>query len=157
VNDCSGGTAWAEGRASGGAGGGSAWLRVPARPAYLALIGMAVRWFGRQAALSEEKCQDLEVAVDEACSNVIRHGFAGRDDGEMTVICSPVASGLRVTILDHGKPFDPEAGLRTAEQKRSRDPVSGGLGLLLIRQLTDGVFSERDDREGNRLTLVKYK
>jgi len=135
----------------------SASLCVPAQPAYLALIGMAVRWFGGQAGLSDENCQDLEVAVDEACSNVIRHGFAGRADGEMTVICSPVDRGLRVTILDRGNPFDPEAGTRTAEQKRSQDPVSGGLGLMLIRQLTDEVSFEHDDREGNRLTLVKHK
>ncbi len=135
---------------------GCASLRVPAQPVYLALIGMTVRWFGVQAGLSDEKCRDLDVAVDEACSNVIRHGFAGRADGEMTVVCSPVEKGLQVTILDRGKPFDPDAGARTAEQKRLRDPVSGGLGLMLIRQLTDEVTFERDDREGNRLILVKH-
>jgi serine/threonine-protein kinase RsbW len=132
-------------------------LCVPARPAYLALIGMVVRWYGRQAGLSDEQCSELEVAVDEACTNVIRHAFPERNTGQITVVCSPLDAGLQVAVLDKGRPFDPEQARKTANEKRSRDLASGGIGLLLIRQLTDAVHYQRDEREGNCLTLIKYK
>jgi serine/threonine-protein kinase RsbW len=135
----------------------SGMLRVPARPSYLALVGAVVRWFGREAGLNEEQCQELEVAVDEACSNVIRYAFPEAADGEMTVVCSASETGLEVTIQDRGKLFDPEEGVQIAREKRSRDPASGGMGLLLIDELTDAVRYRWDEREGNRLTLVKYK
>jgi serine/threonine-protein kinase RsbW len=132
-------------------------LRVPAEPAYLGLIGTVVQWFGRRAGLSEEQCQELEVAVDEACTNVIRHAFSGQAAGEMRVVCSPSDRGLAVTIVDRGKPFDPEEGIGIAEEKRSRDPASGGMGLLLIHKLTDAVCYRWDEREGNQFTLIKHK
>lgn len=132
-------------------------LRVPARPKYLAIIGTVVEWFAHQAGLSDEKCRELEVAVDEACTNVIRHAFSGPSEGEMSILCSPVDGGLAVTIADQGKPFHPEQGSQIAAEKRSRDPASGGRGLLLIRQLTDAIHYRWDEQEGNQLTLVKHQ
>jgi serine/threonine-protein kinase RsbW len=153
MNNSDGETPWA-GESAAGRG---VLLRVPARKEYLALIGLAVRWSGRQAGLSEEKFKDLEVAVDEACSNVIRHGFPDQADGEMTVVFSPVPAGMQVTILDRGKPFDPDEGAEIAREKQSHNPASGGMGLLLISQLTDSAHYDHDRRKGNRLTLVKHK
>ena len=132
-------------------------LRVPAHPSYLSLIGITVKWFARRAGLSDEQCEELEVAVDEACTNVIRYAFPDRTTGEMTVVCSLSESGLGVSILDKGEPFDPREGIGIAGEKRSRDPASGGMGLLLIRRLTDAVRYRWDETEGNQLTLVKHK
>lgn len=132
-------------------------LRVPARSSYLELVGTLVRWFGRRAGLSEEQREELEVAVDEACTNVVRHAFPNQADGEMTVVFRPTGEGLEVTIEDQGVPFDPEEGVEIAHQKRSRDPASGGMGLLLIDRLTDAVHYRRDPQEGNRFTLIKRK
>jgi len=157
VEDSKGGTPWAGESAAEEAVGRDVLLRVPARKEYLALIGLAARWSGHRAGLSEEKSKDLEVAVDEACSNVILHGYPDQPDGEMTVVFSPVPHGLQVTILDRGRPFDPKEGAEIAREKQSHNPASGGMGLLLISELTDAVHYDRDHREGNRLTLVKHK
>ena len=132
-------------------------LRVPARPPYLALVGTVVRWFAGQAGLNEQPCQELELAVDEACTNVIRYAFPETADGEMILVFSLCDGGLEITIQDRGTPFDPQQGERIAEEKRLRDPASGGRGLLLINEMTDAVRYSWDEEEGNRLTLVKYK
>jgi serine/threonine-protein kinase RsbW len=132
-------------------------LRVPARPIYLALVGNVVRWFASQTGLSEERCEELELAVDEACTNVIRYAFAEAPDGEMTLVFSPSDAGLEVTVQDRGTPFDPRQGKRIAEEKRLRDPASGGRGLLLIEHFTDAVRYCWDEEVGNRFTLVKHK
>jgi len=135
----------------------TATLLVPAHPSYLSLIGTMVKWFGHPAGLSKEQTGELEVAVDEACTNVIRHAFPEGAKGEITIVCSPVADGLLVRILDQGKLFDPQQGSKIAMAKRTQDPASGGMGLSLIRQLVDKVQYQWDEREGNQLTLIKHK
>ncbi len=135
----------------------TATLLVPANSSYLSLIGTMVKWFGRSTGLSEEQSSELEGAVDEACTNVIRYAFPGDTTGEITIICAPVADGLLVRILDQGKPFDPQQGDKIAMAKQLYDPASGGLGLNLIRQLIDEVQYQWDEQEGNQLTLIKHK
>ena len=132
-------------------------LRVPSQAAYLTLVGMVVRWFGHRAGLSDEKCQELEVAVDEACTNVIIHANRDGEAQEMAIHCTPIEQGLQVTIADHGAPFTPEQGLQIADQKHSRNPASGGMGLRMVQQLTDVMHHQWDQQQGNRLTLIKHK
>ena len=78
----------------------AAMFRVPARPLYLAPIGHLVHWFGTEAGLSRAQCEELELAVDEACTNVIRYAFAQPPGGEMTLLFSPRDDGLAVTIQE---------------------------------------------------------
>jgi serine/threonine-protein kinase RsbW len=132
-------------------------LRVPARPPYLALIGMVVTWHGHRAGLSDEECCELEGAVDEACTNVIQYAYSGANSRDITICCSSLPRGIQVDILDRGKPFDLAAGIEIARQKQASDPALGGLGLSLIRQLADDVRHRWDKQEGNRLTIIKYK
>jgi len=132
-------------------------LRVPARPSHLSLIGMFVQWYGHHAGLNDEACYELEVAVDEACTNVIQHAYGANSPGEITLRCTPLPGGLQVDILDQGKPFDPTEGGQIARQKQSRDPASGGLGLSMIRQFADDFRHRWDEQEGNRLTITKYQ
>ena len=130
-------------------------LCVPAHPLYLAVIGAVVKWFGEQAGLAGGQCSDLEVAVDEACTNVIRHAFPQDGAGSLSVTCSPLADGMSVTVGDRGKRFNPEDGIEIGKRKREENPASGGMGLFMIHELTDDVHYEWDEDKGNQLTLVK--
>lgn len=136
---------------------GTVLLHVPAQAQYLSLVGMLVQWFGSRAGLSDQRRHELEVAVDEACSNVVRHAFPADVQGEMTVQFAPFDRGLRVTIVDRGSRFCPAKGVEIAEAKRLRDPASGGNGLLLIARLTDETEYRWDEREGNHFTLIKNR
>jgi len=132
-------------------------LRVPAEARYLAVIGSVVQWFGKKAGLSKEQASEFEVAVDEACTNVISYAFDGQAQGEMQIEFEPTDRGLSVTIMDNGKPFDPEKGIELGKSKRAKDPASGGMGLMLISQLTDETHFQWDEDNGNQLTLTKCK
>ncbi len=132
-------------------------LRVPARPSHLSLIGMFVQWHGHTAGLTDVRCYELEVAVDEACTNVIRHAYDAASSGWISIHCTPFAGGLQVDIFDQGRRFDPEEGSRVARQKRLCDPATGGLGLNMIHQFSDEVRYRWDAQRGNRLTIVKHK
>lgn len=131
-------------------------LRVPAQSTYLGLIGIAVKWFAKRVGLGEEACHELETAVDEACTNVILYAFPEGASGDMVIVCSPVDTGLAVTIQDKGTRFDPKDGMEIGRRKRERDPASGGMGLFLIQQLSDRIDYQWNEENGNQLTLFKH-
>ena len=108
----------------------------------------------RRAGAADSVCFDLKLAVDEACTNIIEHGYSGQP-GSISLTVESAAGTLRVIIQDRGRPFDP-ARLRAADVTSAPEerPI-GGLGWHLIRTSMDEVDYERDPAGGNRLTLTK--
>jgi len=106
------------------------------------------------AGMNASACFDLKLAVDEACTNIIEHGYDGRG-GSISISCSADGDALRVTILDRAHAFDP-ADLPAADVTSAcEDRPIGGLGWHLIRSSVDEIDYGRDPSGGNRLTLVK--
>jgi len=111
----------------------------------------------RDAGMDDSKVYAVELAVDEACSNIIEHAYGMDDGGEIECTCETEDDRLTVILRDHGKPFNPVAvtgpDLSSGIEKR---PL-GGLGIYLMRQLMDEVRYESFGEAGNLLTMVKYK
>jgi anti-sigma regulatory factor (Ser/Thr protein kinase) len=129
-------------------------LTVEARLDQLAGIRRFVEAACRSASLESSACFDLKLAVDEACTNIIEHGYDERG-GSISISCSADGDALRVTILDRGRAFDP-ADLPAADvTSAGEDRPIGGLGWHLIRRSVDEIDYGRDPSGGNRLTLVK--
>jgi serine/threonine-protein kinase RsbW len=99
----------------------------------------------------------VELAVDEACSNIIEHAYGLDKGGEIECTCTAANDCLTVILRDHGKPFNlssvTEPDLSSGLEKR---PL-GGLGVFLMRQLMDEVRFEALGEAGNLLTMVKHK
>lgn len=133
---------------------GVAELSLAADHDQLATIREFVAEAGRQLGLAGKTIRDLQLAVDEACTNVIEHAYGGRG-GEIQVRIEPTDQGLRVTIRDWGQAFDPEAvPVPDVTAPLEQRPL-GGLGLFLMRQLMDRVEFEFDAETGNRLVMEK--
>lgn len=95
----------------------------------------------------------LALVIEEAASNVIRHGFAeGGGDG----MVSMERDGDRVTveIVDDGPPFDPLTIAPPDVDSPLMEREIGGLGVEMMRRMTDRQSYRRDGGR-NRLTLVK--
>jgi serine/threonine-protein kinase RsbW len=119
----------------------------------------AIRQFATQAALDAGMDADgecaVEMAVDEACSNIIEHAYKGVRTGELEITCDSDGEYLTIILRDHGIPFnvlevsvpDLSAGL---EERRV-----GGLGIYLMRTLMDKVNYEQLGTAGNLLTMVR--
>ena len=121
------------------AAGVIATLTVPARADRLVLVRAVVRAALPLAGMAagDDAAEELVLAVDEACQNVIRHAYDGRGDGEMTLALrhEEAPSALVVELADHGAPVD-----AAALPERDLDEVRpGGLGLHFIRSVMDGV------------------
>ena len=100
---------------------------------------------------SEEDAQFIILAVDEACTNIIRHAYKGRQDGEITITCSDRPEGIEFLLADSGEGADSSKWHpRPLEEVRP-----GGLGLHLIQKVMDGVHYSKGER-GNELVLTKH-
>src|SRR5512141_2889604 len=109
----------------------------------------------RDAGMDDSQVYAVELAMDEACTNIIEHAYKGDDQGDIECTCETNNICLTLVIRDHGKPFDPST---VAEPDLDADIESrplGGLGIYLIKQLMDEVRFEPLGEAGNVLTLVK--
>jgi anti-sigma regulatory factor (Ser/Thr protein kinase) len=128
---------------------------VEAKVESLASVRAFVENACRRAGADARSCFDLKLAVDEACTNIIEHGYAGRPGGTIAVACEPTEDGLRVTIVDFGRGFAPSAVPAADVVSDWKERPLGGLGWHLIRSSVDEVDYVPDPASGNRLTLVK--
>ncbi|MFH1926823.1 MAG: ATP-binding protein [Chloroflexota bacterium] len=123
----------------------------------LASIGQFIADTTRALGLSGDESFAVEMAVDEACANVIEHAYDGKPDGTIEVTCYLEEDRLVVTIRDHGEPFDP-ASVRCPDTECSlKYREVGGLGLHFMRTLMDEVWFEFDTPEGNVLRMTKVR
>ena len=109
----------------------------------------------RDLGLSERAVFHVQMAVDEAVTNVIEHAYGGEDRGDIQVVCDLTDQALEITLIDHGRSFHPDTvpAPDLAGDLASRE--IGGLGLYFMRQMMDEVRFEFDSVRGNRLTMVK--
>ncbi|MBI3149929.1 MAG: ATP-binding protein [Betaproteobacteria bacterium] len=103
---------------------------------------------------------DLRLAVEEACMNVMRHAYRSGAPGELAleVTREPWQGrpAIRVTLRDRGLPFDPLAVAAPQPAEDAEHLPLGGLGVHLMRQVTDAQAYHYDVATGNHLTLVKF-
>jgi len=110
----------------------------------------------REAGFNAKDIYSVQLATDEAASNVIEHAYDGKPDGMFEVCCECREDRLIIILLDHGKAFDPSQVEEPDLKADLSDRKIGGLGVYLIRKLMDEVQYE-STQAGNRLTLIKRK
>ena len=130
-------------------------LQVPSSTENLALIRDFVTSVGTQAGFSAAEVAQLELAVDEACANVIEHAY-GRDlTKEVSVRALVDDDVVEIDVIDTGQSFDPSA----VEQKELDELISkrqsGGLGMRLIKTMMDEVHYEMIPGKKNELRMIK--
>jgi serine/threonine-protein kinase RsbW len=109
----------------------------------------------RGAGFTEEAILDTQLAVEEAITNVIVHGYK-EPGGEVVITCYVSSDCVEVEIADTAPRFDPlsmpEPDLESSIDKRR----IGGLGVFLIRQVMNGV-SYRYENGKNILVMTKNR
>lgn len=130
-------------------------LTVPGRFEYLAAIADFISEAGCEANFAQDTIFHVQMAVDEACSNIIEHAYRGQDQGEIKLSSECQEGEWIITIQDTGRPFDPCAVPKPNLNIKVDDIKTGGLGLYFIHQLMDNVEFTFDDKKGNRLRMVK--
>ena len=104
--------------------------------------------------VGDDACHDLKLAVDEACTNVVTHGYAGMNPGSIMLALDFESQLVTVEITDFGHPFEPSEPVAPDPEATLDDLASGGLGLYFIYQTMDEI-GYRSGEEGNVLTFIK--
>jgi len=94
------------------------------------------------------------LAVDEAVSNIIVHGYQGQG-GAIEIEVSREGDALVIRIRDEAAPFDPTIVPPPDVTLPLAQRIPGGLGIHLIRQIMDEMTHRVTSQGGNELTLVK--
>ncbi len=126
-------------------------IEVPSDPAFLRMVRASVEVLCAMAGMDEEGSCKIVLAVDEACTNIIRHSYEGATD--RPIICEGRLEGDAISFIlrDFGKKVEPS-------QIRPRDLDDlrpGGLGVHFMREVMDSVVFEDCGDQGTCLTLRK--
>lgn len=130
-------------------------LQVPSSTENLALIREFVTNIGRQATLSEDEINNLELAVDEACANVIEHAYGHDITKDVMVRAIFDDEKLKISVIDEGRGFDPKKINQKSLDQLVQERRSGGLGIRLIQKLMDEVNYEIEPGQKNELHMTK--
>ena len=130
--------------------GRSVRLTIPAKPEYITLGRLALTAIAGVRPVSDETLYDLKLALTEACSNSVRHAYAG-GQGAVEILYELHDDRLAIEVVDDGAGF----GEGSAHEPGD-DLVEGGLGIAIIRAIADEFeLGPRNGGRGSRLRFVK--
>jgi len=129
-------------------------LKLNSRLADLALVKPWVDALASEHAIGEDTVYKIELCLEEALSNIVRHGYKGEPDHSIEL--SFDSNGdcmLRIAIEDNAPHFNQAGPGRKRAAKNTEDLIPGGHGMPLIRKFSSSVAWEPLPN-GNRLTLT---
>ena len=128
-------------------------IRIPSDPQQLYLMRRLVQEISIAGGFSEEETRRIVLALDEACTNVIRHAYCGDKGKSIVIEAGCIARGVCFVVIDEG--IKPDAD---AIKPRPLDQIEpGGLGTHFIRAVMDEVSYDTEAGPGTRLTLIKRR
>ena len=105
--------------------------------------------------INKEILYDVQLAVDEACTNIISHGYAGLDPGSIILDLDVDPDKLTVSLTDFGHSFEPSSAPMPDIDAPIEERELGGFGLFFIQQSMDEM-DYRATEDGNKMILIKY-
>ena len=109
-----------------------------------------------RASLPDDVAFAVRLATEEACTNVITHGYANLEPGPLAVQFEADDARVVITVQDQGAAYDPSAITAPDITEAAETRALGGLGWHFIRSVMDEVTHQHSSERGNRLTLVKH-
>lgn len=131
-------------------------MKIHASTGSLADVREFVSVYARNHSFSEKQINDIRLAVDEACTNVIKHAYNYDEKGQLLIQLSFHPNSLTITITDQGRGFNFNSYKKPDLKERIKNKKRGGMGIYLIRNLMDEV-SYYSDPGQNILTMKKWR
>jgi serine/threonine-protein kinase RsbW len=106
------------------------------------------------AGLGKERIEDLKTAVSEACLNAIEHGNKGRPDARVIITMNFEEDEFNVSVMDEGEGIADMPAMPDIEKKVGELETPRGLGIFLMKQLTDLVEFNAEGDGGHVVRMV---
>ena len=136
-------------------------LTVPGRYDQIRDICEFVAAGAKEASFSDDDIFHIELACDEACTNIIEHAYGDEDHGSIEVTWVITSDGFTIIFTDQGQTFDPTTipAPPSPQDLKNLDDLGnvkvGGLGLHFMRKLMDKVIFTFEEGKGNQLIMIK--
>ncbi len=131
-------------------------LKLPSKTDNLEVVRNFVADVAREAGFGNEDVNKIELAVDEACTNVIEHAYQHAENQDINIDAKIGRNKLTIIVTDRGKTFSPkDVKIPDMEQYIAELRV-GGLGIYLMKTLMDEVHYQTVSDGSNQVKMVKY-
>ncbi len=127
-------------------------IKIPAKPQFLKIIRAAVGSICEIAGFCLDDLHNIVLAVDEACSNIIKHTYGGPTDELIHVKIFICHDRFEIRLRDFGKKID----IKQIKPRKLEEIRPGGLGVHFIKTVMDEVEYDNQFEKGNQVTLIKY-
>jgi len=131
-------------------------LKITSRTENLSVIREFILSAAEEVGIKPGITEDVMLAVDEACTNIIKHAYQSYPDGEILLKLNYSDHKLTITIVDYGSSFNPNDVPDPDLQKYYRQHRVGGLGMYLMKTLMDEVRYNSVPGKYNEVYLTKY-
>jgi len=131
-------------------------LKIPSQSDNLAIIRDVVAKVASRIGFDTDEASKIELAVDEACTNVIKHAYANNSNKMIEVSIKVDQKKLIIIVADKGKGFNPDKIKLPDLNESIKEGRKGGLGLCLIKTLMDKVEFEIKPGSKNQVKMIKY-
>jgi serine/threonine-protein kinase RsbW len=107
--------------------------------------------------LDDQAIYDIQLAVDEICTNIILHGYAGMDPGSIILSIDTAEDQLVITITDFGQAFEPAEPPAPDVNAGIEERETGGLGLFFVYMSVDDIQYESTPTGNNTILIKKFQ
>lgn len=130
-------------------------IEIPASTVHLGQVRSEVGRLASGFGFSEKDVQEIQLAVDEACTNVIKHAYKNDDSHSLNVVISGERDTFSITINHSGIPFDESKYHEPVIRDQIKQRKKGGVGVYLIKKLMDHVEYHSSDNHNEILMLKR--
>ena len=130
-------------------------LVIPSSTRYLEEVRRFIELHTVEAGFNEESVEQFKVAVDEACTNVIKHAYNGDEDHHVDISIIIESDRCTVCIRDDGKAFNARQYSEPNIFELAKQHEAGGFGVHIMLRLMDDVEYASKGRK-NEVRLTKY-
>ncbi|GAB4333466.1 MAG: hypothetical protein Kow0037_11670 [Calditrichia bacterium] len=129
---------------------------IPAQMSYLRQVRDFIEHIGKKYKISDKITNSFKLVVDEACTNIIRHGYRDVKNGQIVIRAIIRRLSLTFVLIDQGQSYDPRQVKNPDLNKYISIGKKGGLGIFMMRKLMDDIKYNVTPR-GNELRLTKVR
>ena len=131
-------------------------LSLPPDLSYLHLAQMVIRETAKEIGFTGDDLYQIDLASEEAISNVMVHAFADQERENIELICERAPLGMKITIKEKGLPFDPGQIPDYCPSEDIDKMSASGMGVFLMKKFMNEVYFRNLGMEGKETNLVKY-
>ena len=131
-------------------------LKIPSQTDNLEIIRDFVAGIARKVGFGAEDTNKIELALDEACTNVIEHAYQHDESKDIDIAVKIDTNKFTIMVTDRGRSFNVEEIELPDMESYLAELRVGGLGIYLIKTLMDEVDYKSKSDGKNQVTMVKY-